>query len=118
MRTSPHRKTETAMLDQTRTSAERDYHARCADTARDDRQAAEHCNAILTATQANVLRLAMDAMPEAAVCLAEVAFEQYGWPDAALDPTWLDATGEVTFGCYRAYHAIWQAEVRARAGAA
>ena len=95
-----------------------DYEAACAERARDDRWAAEACNDLLTATQANVLRLAMDCMPEAAVFLAETVFEQYGWPDAALDPTWLNDTGRVTWSCYYSYNAIWQAEIRNSRGAA
>jgi hypothetical protein len=97
---------------------EQEYNAACAERARDDRWAAEACNDLLSTTQANVLRLAMDCMPEAAVFLAETVFEQYGWPDAALDPTWLNDTGRVTWSCYQSYHAIWQAEIRNARGAA
>ncbi len=56
---------------------EHEYNAACAERERDDRWAAEACNDLLSATQANVLRLAMDCMPEAAVFLAETVFEQY-----------------------------------------
>ena len=97
---------------------EHDYINACAERAQDERRSAQACNDLLTATQANVLRLAMDCMPEAAVFLAETVFEQYGWPDAALDPTWLDATGRVTWSCYSSYHAIWQAEILNARGAA
>jgi hypothetical protein len=97
---------------------EHEYNKACAERERDDRWAAEACNDLLSATQANVLRLAMDCMPEAAVFLAETVFEQYGWPDAGLDPTWLNETGRVTWSCYYSYHAIWQAEIRNARGAA
>lgn len=99
-------------------SNEREYEDDCALEGRNARLAAEAVNDILTLTQAKVLRLAMDCMPEAAVFLAETVFEQYGWPDAALDPTWLNATGRVTWSCYSSYNAIWQAEIRNARGAA
>ena len=50
-----------------------------------------------------MLRLAMDAMPEAAVFLAETAFEAYGWPSDQLDTAWLDDAGRVTFAVFQAY---------------
>ena len=90
------------MLTQT-THNERQYAAATAERARDDKMAAQACNAILTLTQANVLRLAIDAMPEAAVFLAETAFEAYGWPSDDLDAAWLDDAGRVTFAVFQAY---------------
>ena len=85
------------------THNERQYAAATAERARDDKMAAQACNAILTLTQANVLRLAIDAMPEAAVFLAETAFEAYGWPSDQLDTAWLDEAGRVTFAVFQAY---------------
>ena len=82
---------------------EREYEDDCALEGRNARLAAEACNAILTLTQANVLKLAIDAMPEAAVFLAETAFETYGWPSDDLDAAWLDDAGRVTFAVFQAY---------------
>lgn len=84
-------------------TTEREYEDDCALEARNARLAAEACNDILTVTQANVLRLALDAMPEAAPMLAEVAFEAYGWPHDELDTAWLDEAGRTTWAIYRAY---------------
>lgn len=91
------------MLYANRGSLEFEYHASCASEAYKLRAAAEATNAILTLTQANVLKLSMDAMPEAAVFLAETAFEAYGWPSDDLDAAWLDDAGRVTFAVFQAY---------------
>ncbi len=82
---------------------EREYEADCALEARTSRQAAEAVNAIFSLAQANVLALAMDAMPEAAVLLAEQAFEAYGWPADAVDTAWLDEAGRVTWAIFKRY---------------
>jgi hypothetical protein len=71
--------------------------------ANSGRVAAEACNDLLSPAQANVLKLAMDAMPEAAIGIAEQAFEAYGWPEDHLDTNCLDETGRVVWGVYRAY---------------
>lgn len=86
-------------------ATEREYEDDCALEARNARLAAEACNDILTVTQANVLKLAIDAMPEAGVFLAEVAFEQYGWPHDEVDTAWLDEAGRITWELFRAYRA-------------
>ena len=82
---------------------ERQHNTACALEARTQRQAAEAVNAIFSLAQANVLRLAMDAMPEVAVLLAEQAFEAYGWPSDQIDTAWLDEAGRTTWAIYRAY---------------
>lgn len=87
-------------------TTEREYEDDCALEARNARLAAEACNDILTVTQANVLRLACDAMPEAAPMLAEVAFEQYGWPHDEVDTAWLDDAGCVTWELFKAYRKV------------
>ena len=87
------------------THSERQYAAATAERARDDKMAAQACNSILTLTQANVLKLAIDALPELAIALAEEAFETYGWPDDRLDTAWLDDAGRVTWELFRAYRA-------------
>lgn len=92
------------MLNQT-TLAERAYNDACALEARTAKQLAEAANEILTLTQANVLRLAMDALPDAADMLAEHAFEAYGWPHDDLDTAWLNDAGRVTWAVFRAYRA-------------
>jgi hypothetical protein len=71
--------------------------------ANSGRVAAQACNDLLSPAQAAVLRLAIDAMPEAAIGLAEQAFEAYGWPSDSVDPNCLDETGRVIWGVYRAY---------------
>lgn len=86
-------------------SNEQQYHDNCAAEARTGRQSALRCNGLLTVTQANVLRLAMDAMPEAAPLLAEVAFEEYGWPDRDLDTAWLDDAGWTVWAIFTLYSA-------------
>ena len=86
-------------------TSEQQYHDDCALDARNGQLAAIACNDILTLTQARVLRLAIDAMPEAAVVLAETAFEVYGWPDRDLDTAWLDEAGRATFDVFTLYSA-------------
>ena len=92
------------MLTQT-THNERQYAAASAERARDDKMAAQACNAILTLTQANVLKLAMDAMPEAAAQIAETAFEAYGWPDDRIDTAYLNEAGRATWAVFAAWRA-------------
>ncbi len=84
-------------------SSEQEYEDDCALEARSARLAAQSCNDILTIAQANVLKLAMDAMPEAAVLIAEQAFEAYGWPADAVDTAWLDEAGRVTWAVFQRY---------------
>jgi hypothetical protein len=84
-------------------SSEQEYEDDCALDARNGRLAAKSCNDILTIAQANVLRLAMDAMPEAAAEIAERAFEAYGWPHDDLDASWLDDAGRVTWAVFQRY---------------
>jgi hypothetical protein len=84
-------------------SSEREYEDECWLEGRSARLAAQACNDILTLAQAKALELACDAMPEAAVMLAEQAFEAYGWPHDMLDGLYLDEAGRVTWAIYRAY---------------
>jgi hypothetical protein len=86
-------------------SSEQEYEDDCALEARNGRLAAKSCNDILTIAQANVLRLAMDAMPEAAAEIAERAFEAYGWPHDDLDTAWLDDAGRATWSVFKAWRA-------------
>lgn len=82
---------------------EHEYHTACAAEANRLRRNALAINDILTETQAMTLRLAMDAMPEAAVYFAETAFEEYGWPADDLDTTFLDAAGRATWEVFCAW---------------
>ena len=84
-------------------SSEAEYDRECALEARNARLAAEACNEILTMTQASVLRLAMEAMPEIAAVLAEDAFEAYGWPADKIDECWLDKAGRATWAVFQRY---------------
>jgi hypothetical protein len=84
-------------------SKQHEYEDCGAISARYAQQMAEACNDILTIAQANVLRLAMDAMPEAAVLIAEQAFEAYGWPHDDLDTAWLDEAGRITWAVFQRY---------------
>ena len=84
-------------------SSEQEYEDDCALEARNGRLAAKSCNDILTLTQAQVLKLAMDALPEAAAEIAERAFEAYGWPADQLDTAWLDEAGRVTWAIFKRY---------------
>ena len=90
------------MLTQT-TYDERQHNDSAAQEARSSRQAAEAVNAIFSLAQANVLRLACDAMPEVAVLLAEQAFEAYGWPADGVDTAWLDEAGRITWAIFKRY---------------
>lgn len=83
--------------------AERQHNAAAAQRASDDRAAALACNDILTEVQASALLLAMDAMPQAGAILAEVAFEQYGWPSDSLDTSYLDRNGRATWTAFCKY---------------
>jgi len=83
-----------------------EYEDDCALEGRNARLAAQSCNAILNIIQANVLKLAIDAMPELAIALAEEAFETYGWPDERLDTAWLDDAGRVTWELFTAYRKV------------
>jgi len=94
-------------------TTEQEYEDDCALEGRNARLAAKSCNDILTIAQANVLRLAMDALPEAAALIAEQAFEAYGWPHDDLDTAWLDEAGRVTWAIYRAYRGEDQAKMGA-----
>jgi hypothetical protein len=98
---------------QTTSFAERRHNAAAAERSNADRRAALACNELLTLTQANVLRLAMDALPEAAAEIAERAFEVYGWPADALETAWLDEAGRITWAVYRAYRGEDQAKIGA-----
>jgi hypothetical protein len=84
-------------------TTEREYEDECWLEGRSARLAAQSCNEIFSLAQANVLKLAMDAMPEVAVLLAEQAFEAYGWPSDQIDTAWLDEAGRTTWAIYRAY---------------
>jgi hypothetical protein len=86
-------------------ATEREYDDDCALEARNARMAARACNDILTLTQATVLKLAIDAMPDAAPMLAETAFEAYGWPHDEVDTAWLDDAGRITWDIFGAYRA-------------
>lgn len=82
---------------------ESDFNADCALQARTARQAAEACNELLTIAQASALKLAMDALPEAATLIAETAFEAYGWPADEVDENWLTTAGSKTWAVFKAY---------------
>ena len=86
-------------------TTEREYEDDCALEGRNARLAAEAVNDILTLTQANVLKLAMDAMPEAAAQIAETAFETYGWPDDRIDSAYLNEAGRATWAVFAAWRA-------------
>jgi hypothetical protein len=88
---------------QTTSFAERRQSAAAAERSNAERRAALAVNELLTIAQANVLKLAMDAMPEAAVLIAEQAFEAYGWPSDDLDANWLDDAGRVTWAVFQRY---------------
>jgi hypothetical protein len=83
--------------------AERRFNAAAAERSNAERRAALACNELLTIAQANVLRLACDALPEAAAHIAEQAFEAYGWPADQLDTAWLDEAGRVTWAIFKRY---------------
>lgn len=83
--------------------AQRRYEAAAAERSNAERRAALACNELLTIAQANVLKLAMDGLPEAAAQIAEQAFEAYGWPADAVDTAWLDEAGRITWAIFKRY---------------
>jgi len=87
------------------TRQERAYYAQQAAIEADERHNAEIANQILGIDQALALLEAMRKLPIAAVGLAEVVFEAYGWPCEDVDNNWLDTAGCYTMDIY----AIWRA---------
>jgi hypothetical protein len=95
------------MLDQSRTSNERNYHTRCVLTARTERLAAEACNDLLTGKEATALAIVLTALPNEAAQIVEVIFEARGWPADDVDEAYLSSAGRVVWDAYRA----WRGEV-------
>ena len=85
---------------------EHEYNAACAERERDDRWAAEACNAILTLRQADFALACMRQNADEAVGLVEDLFDTHGWPSDDLDTAWLDDAGRVTWELFTAYRAV------------
>ena len=85
---------------------EHEYNAACAERARDDRRAAEACNAILTLRQADFALACIRQNADEAVGLVEDLFDTHGWPSDDLDTAWLDDAGRVTWELFTAYRAV------------
>jgi hypothetical protein len=93
------------MLDQSRTSNERDHHTRCALTARTERLAAQSVNDLLTGKEATALAIVLTALPVEAAQIVEVIFEARGWPADDVDEAYLDGAGRVVWAAYQTYRA-------------
>lgn len=94
------------MLDQSTTSAERDYMSAWAADERYGRMLAEAVNESMTLDEAEMLLACVkDNAPEWP-SLVEDKFDAAGWPDDDLHETWLNKIGQTVWAVYRAYRAL------------
>lgn len=87
-------------------ATEQEYHDDCALEGRNARLAAEACNDILTARQADFALACLRQNADEAVALVESLFDTHGWPADDLDQNWLDDAGRVTWELFQAYRSI------------
>lgn len=94
------------MLDQSTTSAERDFMSAWAADERRSRMLAEAVNESMTLGEAEMLLACVtDNAPEWPT-LVEDAFNAAVWPDDDLSEVWLDKIGQTVWAVYRAYRAL------------
>jgi len=90
------------MLTQT-SYAERHYQTSAALDARSARQAAEACNDLASETEASILALILDGLPDEAPAMLCEFFETRGiWPADSVDTAFLNNRGQIVWRAAKA----------------